>query len=147
MKCSALVAGVLLVFSAMAHADILNCTLNQLEISDPISMTSKLQPIRNNTGKEMTHSLIIAGLDTDHVSVKGETFSTIIETQYWPLNNGEGFSTDSEWYYFRSILGVAIIEITGRKQKKPRVRFTQLGQMEATASNRLTDYTYIGTCK
>jgi len=116
-------------------AQILNCTLNKIELVDRNSNVTTA-PILGGNKKPETQTLILAGLDSNRITAMAPILSLAVETQLFQLTKDNGTGLDGrEWYYIRNNIGLTLIELDA---KRAAVKVHALGDVP---------YTFIGSCK
>ena len=142
MKIILSIAAILLL-AAPGQAEILNCTLDQYELHDPNAARVRFETIKSTEGKEMTISVVIAGLDSAKVTAKGGLYAISVEEQIYPMSQGWGLSgRESEWYYVKSNQGILVFELSAKTRRRDTLRAVVIHE-HAT----IPDYTMVGYCK
>jgi hypothetical protein len=134
--------------STGAHAEILNCHFSRFLNAESSTMKSSLAPIKSTSGKEVTQSITIAGLDSKHVTAKGDIYPITLETVLIPIDNK---GSHSEWFYTQDFSeAVSMIQLTSRKKPRDTIILYQLGiyPLPLQSPDKLpTITTYFGQCE
>src|SRR6266849_5119231 len=113
----------LVLLATPSYADILNCTLDQYEMHDPIAQAIRLDKIKSADGKDSPISVVLAGLDSSKVTAKGGLYAISVEEQIYPMSQGWGLAgTESEWYYVKHESGIAVFELSRKARRRESLR-------------------------
>ena len=119
-----------------AEPPILECTIDRVE-TVTADAKRRITPMRAVDGKQVSRTLIVAGLGTPTVTAKANVYTLALGERVLPMPAGPGQEDNNDWFYARSDQGVTVLQIPKAGRPNVEVRLHNLG---------MVPYTYVGRC-